>query len=63
MKENEERGAFVDFGYCNGWKRTPKLVSVCRGKNHPRKYEQDGKCVEKISCPICLYQYRIDSGD
>lgn len=62
MMENEIV-RYVNLGYVNGWKETPKIVSVCRGKVHPREYEGAGRCVERVRCAVCGYEYFIDSGD
>ena len=63
MNENEENVRFVDLGWVNGWRKTPKVVSVCRGKGHDTQRSNEGRCVEKISCPVCGYVYRVDSSD
>ena len=51
-----------DFGYANGCgKKTPERVTYCDDRHHKKETIVTGRCITKISCPICRYHYEIDS--
>ena len=50
----------VNYGYANGWKEIPEKVKNCI---HVRAEERIGKCLTKVTCHTCGYEYKIDSGD
>ena len=55
----------IDLGYTNGWRDTPEEVKKCRENKHQVRNTPDirFRCVRIIYCPICDYQYRVDSSD
>ena len=53
----------TDYGYLNGWNNTPEQVKKCREEQHPLKVENIGRCLNKYTCNICGYTYKIDSSD
>lgn len=54
-----------DLGFSNGWREIPDIVRECREKDHTIEVtpEKQFRCVNIIRCPICDYEYRIDSSD
>lgn len=52
-----------NLGYANGWgKKTPKIVEECDAAGHKKEYPKSyQRCVTIIRCPICKYQFKIDS--
>jgi len=53
-----------DLGFANGWRKShPIEIKVCKTLGHKLKIEKVGNCLTKVSCPICDYFYKIDSGD
>lgn len=53
----------TDLGYANGWTETPEIVKKCRENEHVTKKKIIGNCVTQYYCHLCLYTYKIDSGD
>jgi len=54
---------FQDFGWANGWDKTPRLIQKCRRAQHLKKDEHVGRCATQYTCNICGYTYRVDSSD
>ena len=53
----------TNFGFSNGWKHTPVKIMICKYRDHKIITEKISRCETKITCKICDYEYRIDSGD
>ena len=49
-----------DLGWANGWGATPPEVDACR---HRVTEVSLGCGVTQVTCLICRYTYRVDSGD
>jgi ssDNA-binding Zn-finger/Zn-ribbon topoisomerase 1 len=56
---------FTYLGYANGWRYThkPEEVITCEKQDHPLVIEETGRCLTRVTCPICKYYYHIDSSD
>jgi uncharacterized protein YbaR (Trm112 family) len=61
----------IDLGYANSWQVAPDIVKICRtrrflngekDRGHEIERTKISRCVEEISCKICGYRYKIDSG-
>jgi transcription elongation factor Elf1 len=55
----------IDLGYANSWQGEKELEIIhnCRMKGHERETTKISRNAEEISCKICGYRYKIDSGD
>jgi hypothetical protein len=53
----------INFGYANGWVSTPEIVKQCKELKHPVITYIENRCLKRIQCPTCGYEYKIDSGD
>lgn len=54
-----------DLGCANGWGKDPQEVIKCRADNHKhlKQVEEMGRCLTRVTCPICRYAYTYDSSD
>lgn len=53
-----------DYGYANGWTETPERVKKCPGApKHPLEGKNEGRCLNRTTCPVCRYTYLVDSSD
>lgn len=48
------------FGYMNSWKKTPQEILEC---HHKEVVTETAKSVRRHACPICCFDYYIDSSD
>jgi hypothetical protein len=53
----------INFGFANGWTSTPEIVKQCEEKKHPVIKYTENRCLTKVQCPTCGYEYKVDSGD
>ena len=62
-----KQGSTKDLGYANTWEwpsfKTPEIVERCFKLGHKRQQQTVGKCLTKVTCPLCGYHYYIDSSD
>jgi hypothetical protein len=53
----------LDLGWQNSWASTPQAVLFCQEDKHHPSDEGDIRGCHIVSCDICQYVYRYDSGD
>ena len=53
----------INLGYANGWTVTPPIIDKCRELHHVLDMYSEGNCLTRYSCPVCGYEYLVDSSD
>ena len=59
--EQKQKKEFL--GWANGWKETPEIVKECNAQKHKTREGGIGNCLHEVTCDICGYYYKYDSGD
>lgn len=58
---------FLDFGWANGWGKTPKLIQNCQDAGHETSDVDIGPpnrgLEHVVKCEKCNYIYRYDCSD